>query len=156
VSRADHSVFVLKFCVTFLVNSLSPVFAGVQLLLSGHSADESVAVVRFVVLMPSFNDQTEGSRPLKVDGELDDLLGHHCHAVVGQHGREPFAEGTLVLRVDGGLVMFQANPESGCTNCGTHSGRSLEPFATMSVGIFTHFVVETFEVKLKNALTPAT
>ena len=42
-------------------------------------------------------------RPFEVNGELDGLLGHCLDAVVGQDGREPFAEGALKAGVDGRL-----------------------------------------------------
>ena len=52
-------------------------------------------------------------RPLKVDGEFDDLFRHRLDAVVGQHGGEPLSEGALVFGVDRRLVVLKANPESG-------------------------------------------
>lgn len=44
VGRANHPVLVLELGVALLVHPLGPVLAGVQLLLSGHTADQSVAI----------------------------------------------------------------------------------------------------------------
>ena len=95
-------------------------------------------------------------RPFEVDGELDDLFRHRLDSVVGQHRGEPLSEGALVFGIDGGLVVFQANPESGRAKAGTHSGWCLEAVAALSGRIFSRFVLETFQVKLKNALTSTT
>lgn len=42
VSRADHAVLVLQLGVALLVDALSPGFAGGQLLLGGHPADQDI------------------------------------------------------------------------------------------------------------------
>ncbi len=83
-------------------------------------------------------------RPFEVDGELDDLLGHHLNAVVGQHGSQPLTEGALVLGVDGCLIVFQTDPEFGCADTRAHAVGGLESLATVAHRIFAHFVLETF------------
>ena len=43
MSGADHSVLILQLGVTLLMNSMCPIFASVQLVLCGKSADQSIA-----------------------------------------------------------------------------------------------------------------
>ena len=83
-------------------------------------------------------------RPFEVNWELDNLPWHGCSTVVSQHRGEPFAKGALVFGIDGGLIMFQANSESGCTNSGTHPRCGFVTLAAVSHGVFAKFVFKTF------------
>ena len=94
-------------------------------------------------------------RPFEVNGELDGLLGHCLDAVVGQDGREPFAEGALVLGINCCLIMFQAYAKSCRANAGANARRGLEAVAAMAGNVFAESVLEALEVQLENSLTPA-
>ena len=94
-------------------------------------------------------------RPLEVNGELDGLLGQRLGTVVGQHWREPFAEGALVLGINCCLIMFQAYAKSCRANAGANAGRGLEAVAAMAGNVFAESVLEALEVQLENSLTPA-
>lgn len=63
--------------------------------------------------MPSLDDETESSRPLEVKGELNRSTFNTKNIVGTQDGGNFLSESTLLRGVDGGLVVFQTDPELG-------------------------------------------
>lgn len=60
-------------------------------------------------------------------------------------------------RIDGGLVMFQANPEFGGARTRAFAVRDgSKAVTTMALGVFAVFIQERFQLQLKHALTGGT
>merc|ERR1719150_1967177 len=109
---AHQPVLVLQLAVL----SVDPVGPGVEALrlcdpveqrLVGSGYDLSVLV--FVI---SLDDQTECSRPLKVNIESD-RWSRDLQIVGAQHGCDLLSEGAALLEVDLVLVMFETDSELG-------------------------------------------
>jgi len=71
--RTHDTVLVFQLGIQFLVHSMSPVGSGIQFLLGSHATYEACTLV---VLMPSFNDETESPRPLEIKWELNRCTFH--------------------------------------------------------------------------------
>jgi len=137
---ADQPVLVLQLAVL----SVHPAGAGVQALGLGDPVEEglvgsgyNLSVLVFVI---SLDDQTECSRPLKVDIESD-RRSRDLQIVGAQDGCDLLSEGAALLEVDLVLEMFEANSELGVA-LSPAVPTAPQVLTTRSVNIFSSGVVK--------------
>ena len=98
----------------------------------------------FVALMPGFNNQTEGSWPLEIQGKFNRFISWRLNWIWTQNWGDFLTKSTLMVRINSSLVMFQAHSKFCRTTVWTFSTRSSEAFTASIIWIFSQFVHKTF------------
>jgi len=105
-----------------------------------------------VVLMVSFDDQTERSRPFEVDIKFNGR-SVDCNVVGSQDGGDLLAEGTLLIVVNLVLEMLETHSEF-CVASSSTISIAFESFTAISINVTGVIIIKFFQAKLEDSLGP--